>query len=273
MKITRKQCIAVVVGITLGFATGAGAAKGRGRGGGALPPGQWTIMTYVPENGYTVPIPLPVQKIRGGGVSFDFLPTPDRAVLLTGVKPAKRPKDSLTGKTISAHIVIIASPGAAFNYCGDNCDGTDNGGFVRLYLQGTNPAAIGCESGWHPARPDCEAQYWWSNPVAIDLDVLAALGTTGTDLEVSVLDLGGWSDRDGHSASQAPSDVCWGDGADTSNPIAGCMYVDHAAALAAAVANATKMGLSFGGGGNFAFGAGVTDPATATFQLLKLQIK
>jgi hypothetical protein len=49
--------------------------------------------------------------------------------------------------------------------------------------------------------------------------------------------------------------------------------VDHSAAVAASVANITKMGLSFGGGNNFAFGAGVTDPATATFLLYNFTVK
>jgi hypothetical protein len=259
--------------ITLGFAMGAGIAKeggGHEEGGGGhdgVAPGQWVIMTYVPDNGYTVPVPLHVTAMKGGGVSFDFLPTPDRAMLLTDVKghqetgghsdrddnkPAKTPADNLTGKTILAHIAIKATPGAKFNYCGPNCDGTDPGGFVRLYLQGTNPALTGCQPGWHPERPDCEAQYWWSNPIAIDLDALAALGTVGTVLQVP-LNVSNWSDRDGHFASAlAP--------------------IDHPAAFAAAVANATKVGLSFGGGNNFAFGAGVTAPAEATFQLLEFDI-
>jgi hypothetical protein len=221
--------------------------------GGRGPAADWVIMTYVPDNGYTVPVPLPVTKAGRGGISFGFLTTPDRSMLLTD----KLPKKLLPGYSVSAHIAIRAGQGTTFNYCGANCDGSDPGGFVRFYIQGTNPALIGCESGWHPERPDCEAQYWWSNPVHIDLAELAALGATGTTL-TTLLRPETWSDRDGHSGTAVI----------TSNGIT----VNHMAAFNAAVTNATKAGLSFGGGNNFAFGVGAS-PLPATFVLHKFDLK
>jgi hypothetical protein len=241
-------CGFLMVGVT-------SAQKAPGGGVNGTAPGQWVIMTYTPDNGYTVPVPFKASPVKGGGVSFAFLPTPDRSMLLTEI--TKNQDKDFTGLTFSAKIAISATAGAVFNYCGPNCDGTDPGGFVRFYFYGANPALAGCEPGWHPERPDCEAQYWWSNPVAIDLDDLVLLGK-GTTL-VAPLSPAFWSDRDGHVAT----DVV------TINGIT----VDHSVAFAASVANITKMGLSFGGGNNFAFGAGVTAPATATFVLYNFAVK
>lgn len=225
----------------------------RGPGGGG-PAADWVIMTYVPKK--DVPVPLPVTKVGKGGISFGFLTTPDRAMLLTD----KLPKKLLPGYSVSADIAILAEPSTTFNYCGAICDGSEPGGFVRFYIQGTNPALRGCKSGWHPERPDCEAQYWWSNPVAIDLADLAALGATGTTL-TTLLRPENWSDRDGHMGTTPVY----------TDPASG-ITVNHMAAFNAAVTNATKAGLSFGGGGNFAFGVGAS-PLGATFVLYKFDLK
>ena len=220
----------------------------------------WVVMTYVPDNNYTVPVPLPVTRIRGNGVSFEFYPTPDRALLIAEIESdAQFQRGKLIGKTLSAHIAIEATPGATFNYF--NNDGTgslqggwaDPGGFVRFYFNKVNTP--GCPTGWHPERPDCEAQYWWSNPVHIDLADLAALGSEGTTLEVP-LDPAFWSDRDGHMGTDTTSTT-----------------VNHTAAFYAAVANMKRIGLSFGGAGWWAFGCGVDEDSTATFKLYKFVAK
>ena len=245
---------------TFGFTTTATAQRA---GGGESTSAPWVIMTYVPGNSYTVPVPLPVTPLKGNGVSFDFYPTPDRAMLLSDISQSKQfGSGKLVGKTLSAQIAINASPGATFNYY--NNDGTGNidtwtsaGGFVRLYIQGVNPALTGCQSGWHPERPDCEAQYWWSNPLHIDLDDLAALGSKGITLQ-ALLDPAVWSDRDGHMGTET---------------IIGDITVNHEEAFNAAVANATKIGLSFGGNGWWAFGTGVNEPSTASFVLYKFVAK
>jgi hypothetical protein len=226
----------------------------------------WYVLTYDAAGNI---LELDVTLIpKNKGISFDFYPTPDRAMLLTEMGSSKKsPLGHLTGKTLSAHIAIKATPGATFNYF--NNDGTgslqggwaDPGGFVRLYFNKVNTP--GCPTGWHPERPDCEAQYWWSNPVHIDLADLAALGSKGIELEVP-LDAAFWSDRDGHMGNTPPEDVCWS--AYDSIP-AGCMNVDHVAAFNAAVADVHKIGLSFGGDGWWAFGCGVNAPGGATFML------
>ena len=238
--------VVLAVLVTCAFTTMV--VAGSGSGGDKEDKGKWVIMTYTPDNGYTVPVPMPVTKIKEDGVSFDLFingGAPDRAMLIT----EKFPKGTLTGHSLSARIAIIATPSTTFNYCGPNCDGSDPGGFVRLYIQGTNPALAGCQSGWHPERPDCEAQYWWSNPLHIDLADLALLGKKGITLQ-ALLSPENWSDRDGHM----------GDEPVFTDTVSG-ITVDHTAAFNAAVKNATKMGLSFGGGGNFAFGTGASESA------------
>jgi hypothetical protein len=209
--------------------------------------GEWFIMTYVPDNNWSVPVPLPVTQIKGNGVSFDFYPTADRAVLIADISQDRQfAPGKLVGKTLSARIGINATPGATFSYYNNDTGNADPGGFVRLYFQGVNPALTGCEPGWHPERPDCEAQYWWSNPLHIDLVDLAASGQEIT-LQ-ALLSPEVWSDRDGHMGNADAAHIAWFD---------------------ATVAHATKFGLSFGGGSWWAFGCGVEAPATASFLLYK----
>lgn len=222
--------------------------------------GKWVVMTYVPENSYSVPVALPVTPIRGGGVSFEFYPTPDRAMLVTDDLNLIQQfhGGNLTGKTLSAKIAIEATPGASFIYFNNDGTGTlqdgwaDPGGFVRLYFNKVN--TVGCPEGWHPERPDCEAQYWWSNPVHVDLPDLAALGDREITLEVP-LNPEFWSDRDGHMGTDTTSTA-----------------VNHILAFNAAVANVKKIGLSSGGNGWWAFGCGVMN-GTAVFKLNKFVVK
>jgi hypothetical protein len=93
--------------------------------------------------------------------------------------------------------------------------------------------------------------------VYIDLDDLVLL-QNGTTL-VAPLTTAFWSDRDGHMATQTITNYG--------------ITVDHNLAFAASVANITKLGFSFGGDGNFAFGAGVNAPATATFVVKNFFVK
>jgi len=228
-------------------------------GGGKRGVDEWVIMTYVPDNGYTVPVALPVDK-SGGGVAFDFFPTPDRAMLLASDMDTikKFHEGNLSGKSLSAKISIEATLGATFNYFNNDGTGTlqggwaDPGGFVRLYFQ------TGITTGWNPGNPEGEAQYWWSNPIHIDLADLAARGKKGITLQVP-LDPDSWSDRDGHMG--------------TDNPIIGGMLYDHTILFNKATARVTKVGLSFGGGGWWAFGCGVNDPSVAVFKLNEFKVK
>ena len=235
--------------ITYGFTTTAVAEQISGVDIGVK---QWKIMTYLPKDDYTVPYALPVKPIANKDVAFDFYPTPDRAVLIAELPPSRKKSNpgDFTGKTIHAFIAIEATDGATFNYY--NTGGTRLAN-VRLYFQrvnGSGDTGVECPSGWHPDRPDCEAQYWWSNPESFDLDVLADMGATGNILE-ALLDPTFWSDRDGHMGNS---------------------NADHLRWFADAVAHVGKVGLSFGGGNNFAFGCGVDEPSTATFMLYSYEV-
>jgi len=223
----------------------------------------WVVMTYYGPNNWNVPGPLPVTPIRGNGVSFDFYDTPDRAMLIAEIESYKQfQQGKLIGKTLSADIAIEATPDATFNYWDDYTGGPAPGGFVRLYFNKVNTP--GCPTGWHPERPDCEAQYWWSNPVYIDLADLAALGSKGIKLEVP-LDPALWSDRDGHMGTNPDTFTVTVDGITTT--------FNHTDAFYAAVANMKRIGLSFGGAGWWAFGCGVDEPSTATFKLYNFVAK
>ena len=193
----------------------------------------WVVLTYTDTGG---PDAQPVTATKGGGVSFDFYNTPDRALLIEERPHGMQFKPgSLTGQALSAHIAISAtgpSP-VTFNYYDNDTGLPVTGGFVRLYFQ--RPNQVGCPDPSAFPGPDyCEAQYWWST-VYFDLSTLLAAGSKGLTLQVS-LNPALWSDRMGTMGDTDAQSIAWFDDA---------------------VANANEMGLSFGGGGSYAFGCGV----------------
>lgn len=195
---------------------------------------KWDVLTYVGEDG---PFSAQAANPKGKAIAaFDFLLTPDRALLLTDDKSYLPRHGNLQGKAVEAVIEIAAESGTVFNYYGepDGCTAPAN---VRLYFE-TETAGLG------------ESAFWWSNPESIALADLAALGATGTTLSVAFTSAS-WSDRDGHF---------------------GNFDAAHEAAFAASAGNVTTIGLSFGGGCFFAFGTG-SDPAGATFALNKFSIR
>jgi hypothetical protein len=219
--------------------------KTRG-GGNVTGAGRWTVLTYIGDDG---PFDVKADPLPGGGVFFNFFETPDRSMLTTDSPSYKRLLlGNLTGKTLYAQIEIEATPGATFNYY--NTGGTGPA-FVRFYFQ------TGKDSGWDPTNPLGEAQYWWSNttvfPASIHLEVLASFGPAGYKLYVP-LRPEYWSDRDGHMGTAI-------------SPI------NHTDAFIKAIANISKIGVSFGGGNNFAFGCGVDAPYQAKFKLYELVAK
>jgi hypothetical protein len=222
-------------------------------GGGNRGVDDWVIMTYVPDNNFTFPVPLPVTKSKSG-VAFDFYPTPDRAMLLASDMDTLKQfhEGNLSGKRLTAKISIEATLGATFNHYNNDSGLADPGGYVRLYFQ------TGVTTGWNPADYEGNAQYWWSNPIHIDLEDLAARGKKGITLQVP-LDPDSWSDRDGHMGTDAPV-------------INGTLY-DHTLLFNQATAQVTKVGLSFGGGSWWAFGCGVDEPSTAVFKLEEFKVK
>jgi len=193
----------------------------------------WRVYTYRGGKG---PFPAQARILPSGGIGFDFLETPERALFVTD-HPSYRGTllGDQTGGTISAEIAITSAPGTTFNYFGEGtpenpCPRPAN---VRFYFATRNKLG--------------ESAFWWSNPVSIDL---AALNNSGSAVLAVPLTADQWSDRDGHPGN---SDAT------------------HTAAFAEAVANIDQIGLSFGGGCFFAFGAG-SSPAGATFELRSFSI-
>lgn len=148
---------------------------------GPKPENKW--MQYFYRANGVAPAPKPSTLVNGGtAVGFTFLDTPDTALFMTG-HPAYNATllGDLTGKTVSASIVISAT-GGTFIYYG-TCGNTPAN--VRLYFS-TNNNELG------------ESQYWWSNPVSYPL--------ANGPAELSALLLAeNWSDRDGHFGTFDPA--------------------------------------------------------------------
>jgi hypothetical protein len=170
--------------------------------------------------------------IPTGGVSFDFLSTPDSALFTTKHPSYKGTLlGDLTNKGLYAKVGVTVTAGTpSFQYYGqpDSCNTPAS---VRFYFE-TNTAGSFAET-----------DYWWSNPVSIDLASLIA-----GDQPISVaLDGSQWSDYYGHFGS---------------DPV-------YSAAFASAVQDVEMVGLSFGGGCFFENGVGI-NPGTGsgTFRLV-----
>ena len=172
-----------------------------------------------------------VPKSDGAGITFDFLTTPDNAVLSTNHPSYKGTLlGDLTGKTITAVISIEATPGASFLYYGepDACNSPAN---VRLYIQSGNRSIVS------PGQFEPNLR-WWANPNGVSLATLANNTITLTTTLIPGL----WSDWNGQSGTSDP------------------------AGFAASVKDVKLIGLSFGGGCFFQNGVGVSG-GSAKFRL------
>ena len=172
----------------------------------------------------------PVAPGQGTDVAtFDFLSTPTTSYVLRGQGDSTLVGD-IRGKAVSATFSIEKSTGAAFFYdTTNNPCGTPPS--VRLFFQTSNAGGFD------------ETHFWWSNPIAAQLDAAAGNVTISTTVAGS-----NWSDFFGHF------------GNDPAHP-----------GFDTAAANATYIGLSFGGGCFFANGVGVQN-GTATFHLIDFSL-
>jgi hypothetical protein len=171
--------------------------------------------------------------IRGTGFDFSF--TAETA--LVGTSHPTYGGDllgDLSTKTMSARVGITVTPGTVFNYSGEG-DACGNKPSVRFFFR-TNT------SGEFQ-----ETNYWWSDPVSIDI---ASLAAGDRSMTVS-FDPQNWSDFYGHFGNDPA-------------------YAD---AFNAAVRNVEFVGLSFGGGCFFQNGVGI-EPGTGsgTFRLLSFLV-
>jgi hypothetical protein len=137
----------------------------------------------------------------------------------------------LSGKTITATFTISASSDPAFTYYGAPGDCGLVGPSVRLFFEG------------NMTGPLAYTKYWWSNPYS---DTLASLVGNTLTLSVQVVP-SNWSDWNGHGGS------------------------DELAGFAAAAADVSTIGLSFGGGCFFANGVGMSS-GSASFLLTSYSV-
>ena len=186
------------------------------------PPGavKWKVVDYNRKTTHPARIPYKVS----GGIAFDFLNTPDTALLGTS-HPSYRGDliGDMTGKMLTATLGVTVMPSTIFTYYGQpGACGTPP--TVRFYFQTDTSGKFE------------ETDYWWSNalapPVSAKLDDLRL-----SDATISALMSDGskWSNYYGHFGN---------------NPA-------YNAAFNAAVRDVQFVGLSFGGGCFFENGVGI----------------
>lgn len=193
---------------------------------------KWKVIDY--NRVQTHPARVP-EKIAGG-IALDFLFSPDTAFLGTS-HPSYRGDllGDLSGKTISATVGVTVNATADFDYYGepDACGRPAN---VRLYFQTDTSGKFE------------ETDYWWSNPVSVDLEALKA---GDFNLMETLANPSRWSDYYGHYGS---------------DPL-------YASAFIAATQDVQFIGVSFGGGCFFANGVGIkSGTGSGKFRLMDFTV-
>ena len=190
---------------------------------------KWKVVDYNRVQTHPARVPNRVP----GGIAFDFLYTPDTALLGTS-HPSYNGDllGDMTGKALSAKVGITVTSGTpVFTYYGqpDACGRPAN---VRFYFRTDTGGKFE------------ETDYWWSNPMSVDLQVLTASDQT---LVANFSNPAEWSNYYGHFGN---------------DPL-------YAAAFAEAIADVQFVGVSFGGGCFFENGVGI-QPGTgsAYFRLM-----
>jgi hypothetical protein len=184
---------------------------------------KWKVVDYNRITTHPARIPYKVP----GGIAFDFLYTPDTALLGTS-HPSYRGDllGDMSNKTLSATVGVTVTPGTVFQYYGNSPGQPAN---VRFYFQTDTSGKFE------------ETDYWWSNPVSINLQTLALIQPADFTMTVPISSPSMWSDYNGH----------FGD-----DPA-------YTAAFLQAVKDVQFVGLSFGGGSFFENGVGIA-PGTGS---------
>lgn len=187
---------------------------------------KWKVVDYNRITTHPARIPFKLAIVNDGGIGFDFLNTPDTALLGTS-HPSYRGDlfGDMTGETLTATVGVTVTEGNPhFSYYGEP-DGCNSPANVRFYFETDTSGKFEY------------TDYWWSNPVHADLENLK----NGGDqiLTVDFSDPAAWSDWNGQFGTTDP------------------------AAFAAAVKNVKFVGLSFGGGCFFENGVGI-QPGTGS---------
>jgi len=185
---------------------------------------KWKVWTYNASN-RALRGSVPAASPTGAVATFAFPVTPDTALLVTDHGSFKGTLlGDLTGKTVKA---TVSSSSGPFSYFGQGTP--DNpcfppGANARLFFQTQSSGSF------------AETDYWWSNPVSVNLPATSAQTMT------VALTGGNWTDYFGKSGSDP----------------------NFAAAFTAAVANVTSIGVSFGGGCFFENGVGAPNGGSFT---------
>jgi hypothetical protein len=114
---------------------------------------------------------------------FDFLPTPDDALL--AMKASGAPDSSIVGKTITATFAITGA--GTFTYWGEGTSDNPcvNPANTRLYFNTAN-------------GPFAYTKYWWSNPSS------AYLSAPGVGTVTATVEPAEWSDWGGEPGATQP---------------------------------------------------------------------
>src|SRR2546421_8406117 len=121
---------------------------------------KWKVIDYNRVTTHPARIPFRVTNGADNGIGFDFLYTPDTALLGTS-HPSYRNDlwGDMTGKSVSATVGVTVTGNPAFTYYGEP-DGCGTPASVRFYFQ-TNT------SGKFEYT-----DYWWSDEAATTLESL-----------------------------------------------------------------------------------------------------
>jgi hypothetical protein len=187
--------------------------------------GKWRVGSFGPDGEFSY---AAAKSMPRGGAGFAFLNRPDTLYMLTD-HPAYRTRllGDLTGSRLTARVAGSVSQGSEFTYFGAP-DGSGRAAAVRLYFEtDTSLGPITCpcqDKGW--------SSFWYSDPISVDLQSLAAGEVTLT----AELNPASWSDGQERPGTQ--DDL-------------------HRVYFAQAVADVDHVGLAFGGGRHTHNGVGL----------------
>jgi len=203
----------------------------------------WTVYDYNPSGQAIAPrksaSSMPATT-SGDTTTFAFRPDIFTALLTT---TDKNLTGDLSAKTLNATVSVSGNTTGTFSYQPFGCGLSTIPGFVRLYFtsarsSGSSDPAPGTPVKGGPPPAGFYTQFWWSNPVHVDL----LSGTQGPMLmSVQMADVTQWSDWDGKPAA---------------DPLVTEQFMT-------AIANVKSVGLSFGGGCFFENGVTFDYPPTA----------
>jgi len=188
---------------------------------------KWKVVDYNRITTHPARIPFKITVGNDGGIGFDFLFTPDTALLGTSHPSYKGDLlGDMTGKSLTATVGVTVTPTTVFTYYGEGtpsnpCVFPAN---VRFYFQTDTSGKFEY------------TDYRWSDFAFATLDELKAADKTIT---ANFSDPSAWSDWNGQSGA--------------TNPVA----------FANAVKDVQFVGLSYGGGCFFENGVGIV-PGTGS---------